>query len=108
MKRARNTHHLHPKSRGGEKIGSNEILIYYDRHCAWHSMWDIRIPGGRRLPRTLKEIIILLKIVLVEDRFSPSPLWKTMWGDKTLLQVIKLLERVYRIKKHQEFYMMLN
>lgn len=103
--RARNTHHLRPKSRGGEKIFSNEILIYYDRHCGWHRMWDIRLPGGRLLPRTLKEIIILLEGI---KKFHPSPLWKVMWSDRTLEQVIAILKRVYRIKKIQERHFVIN
>lgn len=50
-KRKRNGHHLIPKSRGGQKIQSNILLIDIKRHNAWHALWG---------NRTLDEVIELL------------------------------------------------
>ena len=49
--RKRNRHHLIPKSRGGNKIQSNLLLIDMEKHCAWHILWK---------NRTLDEVIELL------------------------------------------------
>ena len=51
-KRKMSKHHLKPKSRGGQKIKSNLILIDIERHCAWHKLWG---------NRTLNEVILLLQ-----------------------------------------------
>ena len=51
-KRKMNRHHLKPKSRGGQGVKSNLILIDMERHCAWHQLWG---------NRTLNEIILLLQ-----------------------------------------------
>jgi hypothetical protein len=48
----KNRHHLRPKSRGGQKIQSNLLLIDMERHCAWHKLWG---------NRTLEEVIALLQ-----------------------------------------------
>lgn len=52
--RKRNKHHLIPKSRGGQKLTSNLLLIDMEKHCAWHAIWK---------NRTLDEVIELLKRV---------------------------------------------
>jgi hypothetical protein len=62
-KRTMNRHHLRPKKRGGQKIGSNLILIDIKRHNAWH----------------------------------------VLWGNRTLGEVIALLERLQHIKETQRF-----
>lgn len=95
----RNHHHLIPRSRGGQNLDSNLLLIKIVRHNNWHVLW-------RNL--TLYEIIQLLRKIQKASRFKKSPQWNNIWGDKTLPQALAILERVYRIKKQQEFYLLLN
>jgi len=44
-------HHLKPRSRGGESIGSNLLLLDAYRHSAWHLLFN---------NMTLDEVISLL------------------------------------------------
>ena len=61
-KKGRNRHHLKPKSRGGQALDSNLLLIKLQRHVEWHKIF----------------------------------------GNLTLDEIIELLIRVQRAKKHQE------
>ncbi len=51
-KRRASQHHLKPKSRGGQNIESNLLIIEIKRHNAWHVLWE---------NRTLDEVIALLQ-----------------------------------------------
>lgn len=48
----KNRHHLKPKSRGGQKVDSNMLLIDMEKHNAWHVLWG---------NRTLEEVIAVLQ-----------------------------------------------
>ena len=88
----RNNHHLIPRSRRGQNLDSNLLLIDMVKHKNWHKMWQ---------NRTLLEIIRLLELV-DEKKFNPSPQWGNIFGKKSLKEAIELLKRVYSIKKAQE------
>ena len=47
-----NHHHLTPRSRGGKNVCSNLLQMDYNRHSAWHLLFQ---------NLTLEEIIALLK-----------------------------------------------
>lgn len=49
--KGRNRHHLRPKSRGGQGLDSNLLLIRFERHTEWHKIFG---------NLTLDEIIALL------------------------------------------------
>ena len=90
-----NKHHLRPRSRGGEKLTYNLLLIKVSRHNAWHVLYG---------NRTLNEIIVLLRYLLKDKElrnFPHSKLWTTLWGKRDLWSVIQILERLQRIKKKQ-------
>lgn len=93
-----NHHHLIPRSRRGQDLPSNLLLIKVMRHRNWHKMWQ---------NRTLLEIIRLLELV-DDKKFHPSPQWKNIFGNKTRKEGLYLLRRVYRIKKSQEVYILWN
>lgn len=99
MKAKKDRHHLIPKGRFGQDLDSNMILIKRYRHVSWHQLWG---------NLTLKEIITLLKKVRSQNRFEKSPPWESMWSNRSISLVISILERVYRIKKQQEIYLLLN
>lgn len=91
-----NHHHLIPRSRHGQDLQSNLLLIKVVRHRNWHKMWA---------NRTLLEIIRLLELA-DEKKFNPSPQWRNVFGDKSLKEATLLLKRVYKIKKSQEVYIL--
>jgi hypothetical protein len=49
--KVRNRHHIKPKSRGGQKIESNLLLMDIKKHNAWHLLFG---------NMTLNEIILFL------------------------------------------------
>jgi len=69
-RKARNRHHLKPKSRGGQKVESNLLLIDMERHNAWHKLWG---------NRTLDEVIELLLRVRQAKKSKKA---KEIWGEK--------------------------
>lgn len=95
-----NHHHLIPKSRGGQDLDSNIILIHVVKHDAWHRLWDIT-DHNNTSPRTLWEIIILLR--KLPYYFTPcSKDWRILWKQKSAGEVLEILCRLRMIKKSQQ------
>lgn len=103
----RNIHHLTPNSRRNKKgireygLASNTMLIKIERHEAIN----------RLVPKdTLEEIIVKLisiyeeseggdnKVYIGDDKIAD---WRTLFGDKSLGEVIYLLSRLHRAKKRR-------
>jgi hypothetical protein len=94
-------HHLIPRSKGGESIGSNLLKIDVYRHDAFHLLFK---------DRTILEIISILKkyntindfMKTIDNYFK----WKALlllFGKKNIDEIIYLLERINRAKFHQKF-----
>lgn len=88
-----NRHHLTPRSRGGENLESNLILIKIERHNAWHRFWG---------NANLKEILFYLSHCS-NKQFKHNKDWQKIWGNKTTRKVIAILLRLQSIKSYQRF-----
>lgn len=64
--RKRNKHHLIPKSRGGQKLTSNLLLIDMEKHCAWHKLW-----GNRTLDEVI-ELLLRVRLAKKHQNFTAT------------------------------------
>lgn len=122
-----NHHHLRPRSRGGDSLDSNLLLIDTGKHDAWHFIF-----GNLTLDEIIK-ILIMLRMVkerrqrhkqkqmkavsqysrkreqinqdLVKNILAIETVrhgaWCLLFKDKVIDEVIKLLSRLKSLKKNQ-------
>lgn len=86
-------HHDKAVKRGGVKSPYNIILLWYDRHCAWHKLFGLM---------TVAEIINVIKSpkwFLFDNKYEA---WELVFGYKTRWEVVDLLRRVQRAKLAQK------
>ena len=97
-------HHLKPRSRGGSSLNTNLLFIKRIRHCYWHKLWDIHLIHGKNCPRTLDEIILLLK-GLSDETYVITGTWRCVWHELKPSEVLLILLRLKRMKMNQKkFY----
>lgn len=77
-----NYHHIKPRSRGGQSLDSNMLFLKMDKHNALHRIFGNSSP---------KQILKMLKNF--EEDF------KTIFGDVSFEEAVKIFERMLRIKK---------
>ncbi len=86
-------HHDKCKSKNGVKQPYNIILLWYDRHCAWHRLFGLM---------RLYEIINVIKSPKWFLFDSKRDSWEMLFGDKTKWEVVDLLRRLQRAKNAQK------
>lgn len=87
-------HHLKSSKRGGIKEKKNLVCIWWDKHCAWHNLYD---------HFTLGEIIGLMELELrgmntVLSKRHDNASWTILWRRKDMGQAMSLLKRFRKIK----------
>jgi len=82
-------HHLLAVKRGGSKTPSNILLLWYDKHCAWHRLFGLM---------RLCEIINVIKSPKWFLFDSKRDSWELLFGYKTKWEVVDLLRRLQRAK----------
>lgn len=86
-------HHDKSKSKNGVKQPYNIILLWYDRHCAWHRLFGLM---------RLCEIINVIKSPKWFLFDSKRDSWELLFGYKTKWEVVDLLRRLQRAKLAQK------
>jgi len=86
-------HHLLAVKRGGTKTPSNIVLLWYDKHCAWHRLFGLM---------RLCEIINVIKSPKWFLFDSKRDSWELLFGYKTKWEVVDLLRRLQRAKLAQK------
>ncbi len=80
-------HHIVSKRRKGTKVPSNILLIWRDKHDAWHRLFN---------HMTIIEIVIYLKLKKRIITYDDD--WFLLFGDKSSYEATDLLYRVHRAK----------
>lgn len=84
-------HHLIPRVLGGETCDSNLMRLWYSKHRVWHKLFK---------NRSLQQVILLLSFNTHEaHRLYELPCWKSLFKDKTVYQVIDVLNRLHQRKR---------
>ena len=78
MKKKTSTHHIIPKSKGGDKIPDNTVEIVPVRHEAYHQLFGNHMPDdiiklfhilfGREISR---DVLIYLNIEFWDNKYRP-------------------------------------
>jgi hypothetical protein len=86
-------HHILAVSRKGTKKPSNILVIWYDKHCAWHKLFGLM---------TISEIINVIKSPKWFLFDSKRDAWEMLFGLKSKWEVVGLLRRTQRAKLAQK------
>ena len=86
-------HHDKAVRRHGVKAPYNIILLWYDKHCAWHKLFGLM---------TISEIINVIKSPKWFLFDSKRDAWEMLFGDKTKWEAVDLLRRLQRAKLAQK------
>jgi hypothetical protein len=89
-KRFLDQHHLIPRSRFGTNRPHNLLLIWRDKHTAWHKMF------GNRTLIEVKEL--MLSVPHFNESKQHSENWKCVFGNKNNFQAYLLLRRIKKYK----------
>ena len=85
-------HHNKAVRRKGTKCPSNIILLWYDKHCAWHKLFGLMM---------VHEIINVIKSPKWFLFDSKRDSWELLFGEKSKWEVVDLLRRLQRAKNAQ-------
>ena len=86
-------HHDRAVRRNGVKAPYNIILLWYDKHCAWHKLFGLMM---------VHEIINVIKSPKWFLFDSKRDDWEMLFGYKSKWEVVDLLRRLHRAKLAQK------
>jgi hypothetical protein len=90
-------HHLRPRSRGGDDLNSNILILKWERHRALHLAC-----GNMTWNEIINNLISALQGKGHRFRWNKER-WKLVFGEKSARQAIMLCIRVRQLKRRQKW-----